>query len=508
MDYLFVSIFIPAYAYLAYRRQELAFMFLVFALPLYVLRFRLFGFPTTLLELTLLTLVAVHFRRHATAIWTRAKDRFRAKGMMKSGALVYPFANEIVLLLFVSLAAVVVAGASFSAFGQWRAYFLEPALFYLLCFGVVNDWRLKSGKDSRAFRDTWSLFVIPLTASALFISLFAIYQKLTGAFIANPLWAAEATRRVTSIFPYPNAVGLYLGPLVVLIAAYAIPYFAKAWRSGQGTCSLSGLSRYCLLCRLHPTDRIYLVFLLSGIFSSLLAIYFARSEGALIAIAAAVLFAALFAERPGVRRPLRLSLLTIIIAFSSVIAIKASWREQVIDRLSLMDFSGQIRKAQWQDTGVFLRDGHWLLGAGLGAYQSRIAPYRSSGIYIDDGQPDFAERLKASPELRQKTWQPLETFLYPHNIFLNFWVELGLAGVALIVWLFFRIFVLGLSALRQIEDWRERFLLLAPLLAFIVILVHGIVDVPFFKNDLAILFFLLLALFSINSLDRGKQTAE
>ena len=85
-------------------------------------------------------------------------------------------------------------------------------------------------------------------------------------------------------------------------------------------------------------------------------------------------------------------------------------------------------------------------------------------------------------------------FQYPHTIVLNFWSELGLAGLALfivIVWQFFR-------TLRKAcyDDPSRHAFTVALSAAMIVMLVHGLVDVPYFKNDLAMLFWLLVALAS------------
>lgn len=72
---------------------------------------------------------------------------------------------------------------------------------------------------------------------------------------------------------------------------------------------------------------------------------------------------------------------------------------------------------------------------------------------------------------------------YPHNIFLNFWLETGLLGLISI----FAVLVVFLKRLHGE--------LKIPLLAaMMVIFLHGLVDVPYFKNDLSVLFWLFLAL--------------
>ena len=76
--------------------------------------------------------------------------------------------------------------------------------------------------------------------------------------------------------------------------------------------------------------------------------------------------------------------------------------------------------------------------------------------------------------------------LHPHNIFLAFWLNMGLAGLIAFVWLCGK----ALLWLTE-EDTKER-----PLAALmvVVILVHGLFDTPYFKNDLAFQFWLLMAI--------------
>ena len=82
--------------------------------------------------------------------------------------------------------------------------------------------------------------------------------------------------------------------------------------------------------------------------------------------------------------------------------------------------------------------------------------------------------------------------MYPHNIFLNFWTELGLAGMVLFAWIIGRFVYLGLKLLKQESD--QKGIILGLICAMVVIFVHGLVDVPYFKNDLAVVFWVLLAM--------------
>lgn len=84
-----------------------------------------------------------------------------------------------------------------------------------------------------------------------------------------------------------------------------------------------------------------------------------------------------------------------------------------------------------------------------------------------------------------------EKLIYPHNIALNFWLETGLAGLLAVAW----IVITSVRAFlgRKPQDRAVAVGVTASLLAM---LVHGLIDVPYFKNDLAMLAWLALAAFA------------
>ena len=124
------------------------------------------------------------------------------------------------------------------------------------------------------------------------------------------------------------------------------------------------------------------------------------------------------------------------------------------------------RTRLWGATLRMLRD-HPILGGGLSGFKRSVAPYRN-GIYTED-------------------------LIYPHNIVLNFWTETGLLGLAAFGWLFFQAVRTAWIGWRKgIQSWRP--IQLGVLLAMVGVLIHGLVDVPYLKNDLSVEFWTLLAL--------------
>ncbi len=501
-----VAIFLIVFCVISLRRLDWAMMIVLASLPIYVVRFSVLGLPTTLLEVMILIIFAVWATRNYGQIFKNVKLKINKEELKNNRA--YPFGLELILVLIIAFIAMGVSGFSDSAMGIWKAYFFEPIIIYLLVFNIL--FRPKK-KEEFSFIKIFSNIILPLSVSAFVVSLFAIYQKITGDFIPNELWAASETRRVTSFFGYPNAVGLFLAPVSMMMFGYLLAVRDKYKKQSCGRIKCTKWSPFSLKWfKIMPwSDKLIFLFLKFSSALSILAIYFARSEGALIAILVAMFLIVIFTEpinRIGKIRAIAFTFFVfVIIAFFSFVPL----REFAINRLQLNDFSGQIRKAQWQDTGIMLRDNNYLMGAGLAGYQNKIEPYHSGGIYIKNNDPDFEHLIKVSPEYQKKHWQALEIFLYPHNIFLNFWVELGLVGMLIFIWIILKVFYLSLRLL-FVKDLKSenRFLLLGAMSAMLVLVVHGIVDVPYFKNDLAVIFWLIVALVGIFSLSFPVNDSE
>ena len=95
----------------------------------------------------------------------------------------------------------------------------------------------------------------------------------------------------------------------------------------------------------------------------------------------------------------------------------------------------------------------------------------------------------------------IEIFQYPHQIFLNFWSELGLAGLIVFLLSIVKYFKTLTTIIRRDPLSRARVAMLVA--SMTALLVHGLVDVPYFKNDLSMLFWLLLAFASSTLVEKN-----
>jgi len=445
-----IIIFIIFFFVLALIRLDYALFFLIALLPSYLIRFSVFGIPATILEAMILITFSVWFLKN----WI---PYFRALIKKRANKIPYPFSWEIISLIILSFIATGVTSFNLGALGIWKAYFFEPILVFIL---IINLYQEK--KD-------WQKILWALLLSAISVSILAIYQKITGQFIFNEFWANEATRRIVSWFGYPNAVGLFLAPLILIFLGW---FFS--------------LPRQTTLSKTLKKLLIILT-----IATSLLSVYFARSEGALLGITAGLFVFGLLAGKK--QRVATLVLALVVISGTFFFAPSKNF---VLTKLTLNDLSGQIRQRQWKETLLALTGTKIITGAGLNNYQKVVAPFHQEGIFFNsDNLPNFDAALRASSTLRTKYWQPVEIYLYPHNIFLNFWSEIGLLGALLFMWLIFKSIYLSLKLTIAYgrEKCREKYLSLSLMTALITIFVHGLVDVPYFKNDLSVMFWIFLA---------------
>ena len=124
------------------------------------------------------------------------------------------------------------------------------------------------------------------------------------------------------------------------------------------------------------------------------------------------------------------------------------------------------REHLWQVTLRMLQD-HPILGTGLFGFRRSIQPYRG-GVYE-------------------------ENLIYPHNIVLNAWTETGLLGLVAFVWLLVQAFRVSWRGWKAgPAAWRA--IQLGLFLSMLAIVIHGMLDVPYFKNDLALEFWTFLGL--------------
>jgi len=414
--YLFIlGILLLLFAWISWREPKQGLWLLAFALPSYLLRFSILEIPGTFLESMILILAFVMLLKQPASFLLAWKTLPRVWKLIVVGTLA------------IATLALLPSPDLLSALGAWKAYFIEPMLVFLLA-------RILFKNDQDILH-----LLFAFGCSALAVSLFAITQWVFEIGIPAP-WDIE--RRITSFFPYPNAVGLFLGPICVagIFAA------KQAWAQHK---------------------KPLLVFWIIVLFLSGAAIVLAQSEAAMLAVLTTTFLLSLF-SRFWRCITVPLFAITILLIFLIPFARTMTWQ-----KLTLQDYSGSVRLTQWEETWNMLKD-HPMMGAGLAGYPEALDPYHTHSY--------------------------IEIFQYPHNLFLNAWTELGLLGLVLLV--FF-----GILLFRSTPRVRTSWIKMMVLAVFAEMFIHGLVDVPYFKNDLSVLSWIFVALLLYDTQSSPTKTS-
>jgi len=259
---------------------------------------------------------------------------------------------------------------------------------------------------------------------------------------------------------------------VVNLAVFARAFVAHAVNVGSAPNAFYGDANYVAMY-LEPPVALAAGFLIFGstprtkllggawlaVTGSALAVMF--SKGSYVALLALVIIVLLTAPR------WRLPILGAVV----LAAIAATQIPLFMARLATIQPSLNGRQELFGAALGMIRD-HPVLGLGLGGFT-----YRFRGT---------------TPEI------------YPHDIWLTFWVELGVLGVVAFGVILFGLLWSGWRAWPAARGW-NRPLLWGVLTALVVWTIHGFVDSPYWKNDMSVEFWALAAL-QVTSLRSLRET--
>jgi hypothetical protein len=420
-------------------------------------KFRIGPFPTTLIEIGFSALFIVWIIRYVR------EDARTLLNVFKKNKI-FSWLGGIFLVS--SIVSIWVSGDVIPALGIWRAYFLEPMVLFLIVVGRIfipvtatppslplvrrgnaisspagglalpELSAKRRGVKGGGSKTTLQMIVWNLIISTVSISVYGIYQHIVGADAFSQGLGLPVLHRITSVFTSPNAVGLYVVPILMLLVGLVV----ERLKSGL---KISKLRDYKII-----------ILLIIGFFD-IIALGLTKSEGAYVALGAGVAVMLFFI---GYRK--------IAIALCVVAIVVGVSVPRIREAVLFHDPSGRVRLSLWQDSWNFLTESpvNFVFGAGLRQFQNKIqAP------------------------AQKYNFTKIERLLYPHTIVLNFWTETGLFGMLSFLGLVGYVAWMSFCVVKKDKVWG------ASLLGMIVVIVvHGLVDVPYFKNDLAILWWVLM----------------
>ena len=421
-------------------------------LPTYLIRFPLFGIPTNFFEVAVVTVFLV----------TMCVPKTRKQLISSMRAIPMSFLVWMCLFLLAAIISTIYSPVLRSSLGVLKGWVVIPMFFGLLVYSVART----------------VVILHSLTLSGLVVALLGLSQ-------------ADGFERIKSIYDVPNSLALFL-----------VPVFVIASRLG-----------------IQKKDRFYQ---LSSLIM-LIAIIYTQSFGAIIALVGTVVIGHVFVswfpspqlgrgilprrrEGEGWLGGMLYGLPSSVIRFAHVtfspIGEKGNYYLLFFILLIFFTlfftFSGRIQylispfthpnttnsatvRLQLWDIGIRLIQKHPILGIGLGQFEP---------AYQAELHRRFAEK--------ENGLIPEFVFRDPHNWILSFWLNMGLLGSISFVGLNY-LAIKGFTLSERSESKgggrdREHVYNQSITLALISILIFGLFDTIYWKNDLSALWWMLLFL--------------
>ncbi len=277
----------------------------------------------------------------------------------------------------------------------------------------------------------WSLLL-----SASVLSIYGIIEKIFG-------FGLPTSGRVNSVFIPANYLSLYIGPIICLAIGMLVLKYDK---------------------KIKTSCVSYLIPLLLLVIC-IIALFLTRSYGGWFGVGAGLGFIFFFLK---FKRKWIYLILVGVIALTFI----------------ALDFqTPKFRCAVGLDESC-------------GSFYSRIGIWKVSWQMIKE-HPISGIGLAFEPVYRQyiklssfKLAPPLAS--QPHNLYLAFWAETGILGLIAFLWIL--VFFFKSLIFKKHPSFFTRSLSVGLSSAMVCVLVHGLVDVPYWKNDLSCLFWVIVGI--------------
>jgi putative inorganic carbon (HCO3(-)) transporter len=318
---------------------------------------------------------------------------------------------------------------------------VEPVLFYFLITDVIATRR-----------GMWRIADFFLAAAVL-AALVGLAQFALSADVLD----VQGVSRISGLYFHPNNFALYLGrvlPFAVCVGLFLPPGRRKAlYLAASVPIALATLLTYSR------------------------GAYIAVTLAIMVAIAVGLLWKPGRAEGgPNRWIPVASS---VSVALGLALIITAALLPLLPERIGHVG-SGLIRVRVWESALRMLGD-HPVFGVGPDQFLNQ---FRSR--YVTEEQIE-----------KQEDW-----FSHPHNLFLDYWLSLGVMGLLICLWLLWRYFREAIlmaqsMALGRGGDVVSRAIALGLLASMLDFLLHGLVDNSYFLMDLAMIFWLSCGLLQL-----------
>lgn len=365
--------------------------------------------------------------------WVGSKLLFK-KPLNLSLTRVAPIFKILFAIFFLSpLVGILFAPDKYAALGAFKAYIFEPMIFAYICFDYLQE-----EKDNR-------FIILPLAFSALWLGLLVFFEYI---FHFSPANQNEYVLRgrVGGVYTTSNAVALFLAP-IFFVALGKIFALSKQKGSLQ--------------------DVVVMYLLTFSIFASTVGVLLSGSRAGIFGVFCGLIT---FFLLKNVVEKNNKKLLTI---FQRII-------KYVLPILIIF-------------ITIFLFNSGYFVNLNN---HNKVYPELDPRLCLWEGttklivsNPIFGSGLDGFQEVYKNYWTCSQEVLnYPHNIILNFWTEVGILGLISFLGIIF------LVSYKILKSDKISLTAVGIICAFVAISVHGLLDVPYFKNDLSLVFWVIVAL--------------
>lgn len=403
----------------------------IFSMPLYLVRFSVFGVPTTMLEIMIYVLFGIWIMRGK-------RDVLRALSkIVKEKTLFWG-----IIFLFSGLAISTYSSSDLrTSLGVAKGWFFDPFLVFLVFVGSTKNW-----EDLKRALAIWML-------SGLAVGFVGIIYLVSGSLTYDG--------RLQSFFQSPNYLAMYLAPsllmcTIFLLQSNKIIEGTKIYNFGYWKLDIGNLI----------FNIRYPIFIIMAIFS-----YLTRSYGAIFSAILATIYS-VFPEiqkrlrsDPAQKRKYALMSFVVVVVFLYLGYAKLIQIENSNKRSSF-----HSRLMIWEASLKIIEKSP-IIGIGPGTFQEAylsLSPFRKE------------------PYLEWAVTQP-------HSTYFAFYLQTGIVGFlgfALIIFWFFSESKKTYRTHGNESAASYVFGVSCAVMAYF--LIHGIADTTYWKNDLSIMFWLLV----------------
>jgi O-antigen ligase len=386
-------------------------------IPLYIIRFPIWGIPTNILEVAIAFVGLVFLLQYKNWASLMKLETYHSREFVVFGSL-----------LLLAIIGVFISQDLRGSLGVWKAYFVLP----ILLIWIVSQLK----------RDAYRVLLRGIIGSGVVVAIISIVQVVVMGF--------NNSFRPTALYALGLDSAVSQGGFSNYIAMYLVPIFVLTLSRKNLPIELRYTIGTILFTGIIITQSYAGIFALAGVFMiwGITRLVLRRKHSGKT-------------SKPLIKPSIVVLVILGILLFGI-------WQINTPKFKTLLDMDNRnsiTARVQIWDTATTMIAKSPILGIGLADFQR---------VYTEI--------------IPQKYFPPYEWLVpEPHNLYFAFWLHLGIGGI---IWL---IVVLRLTISRLIGTIRDgKWDVYWLSLSLISIFLYGILDTPFWKNDLALLFLVIL----------------